>query len=126
MAKWPIALMPLVAAGLLSPGCGGGPARPTADPHKARQALTAALEGWQKGQKELTFEGRPIKLRDERYTAGGKLLSYKLGEDQAYGYDRQFRVVLQVRDRHGQARAEQALYNVRTEPAVVIARLEED
>src|SRR5262245_13008103 len=125
MARWRIALMPLAVAGLLSAGCGGS-APPAADPQKARQALTAALDGWQKGQKELTFEGQPVTLRDERFTTGGQLVSYKLGAEQAYGYDRQFKVALTVRNKQGQSRAEQATYNVRTAPAVVISRLEDD
>jgi hypothetical protein len=125
MARWRIALVALAVAGLLSAGCGRD-APPTADPQKARQALTAALEGWQKGQKELTFEGQPVTLRDERFTTGGKLVSYKLGAEQAYGYDRQFKVALTVRDKRGQSRAEQATYNVRTDPAVVISRMEDD
>jgi hypothetical protein len=123
MARW-IALLPLVA-GLLSAGCGGS-APPPADPEKSRQALSAALEGWQKGQTELTHEGRAVTLRDRRFASGGKLLSYKLGQDQAYGHDRQFHVALRGRDARGQAWADEATYNVRTEPAVVIARVEDD
>jgi hypothetical protein len=126
MARWRTGLAAVAVAGLLAAGCGGAPARPTADPQKARQALTAALEGWRKGQKELTFEGQPVTLRDERFTTGGKLVSYKLGEEQAYGYDRQFKVAMTVGNKQGQSRTEQATYNVRTDPAVVISRLEDD
>jgi hypothetical protein len=122
MARW-AALLP--RAGLLAAGC-GSPAPPPADPEKARQALTAALDGWRKGQKELTHEGRPVTLRDRRFTSGGKLLSYKLGQDQTYGHDRQFRVAMTVRDAGGREASEQAVYNVRTEPAVLIARVEDD
>lgn len=98
----------------------------SADPEKAKSALRAALTSWEKGEKEARLDGEPIAFRDRLQREGFKLLGYKPAEEQPFGYDLRCEVVLTLRSPAGKQSTQKVVYNVRTSPALSVARGDDD
>lgn len=85
-APLPVAccLLLLAASALALPGCSAGPTRAApVDPARAREALTSALDRWQKGDALASLKsGSPaITVQDMDWERGCKLVRYEILED---------------------------------------------
>ena len=120
-----IAILATLLAGLVLTGCASAPLPPP-DAAQSRSALESALNAWQAGEVAPTWSGKPIRFSDGRFQNGVKLLAYEIGTEQDYGYDRQIQVMLTLRDASGKTHKEKAIYDVRTRPDIVIAKVEDE
>jgi hypothetical protein len=105
-------------------GCGKQPPEP-ADPDIARQALTEALDTWRKGGRAADLEKRtpPVYFNEPYYTAGKRLLRYKInGALKPFGRQLTCTVFLSLRDREGTTEEMDVPYQIDTDKVVVISR----
>jgi hypothetical protein len=118
----------VVVASVLSMflGCGPGNHQPPgpSNPSEAKQALTAALDAWKRGESIDAFrksQSAP-NISDESWSAGKKLAGYELqGEGMVFGNDVRFRVNLQL-EASGKRERALGVYVVSTQPVVSIIR----
>jgi hypothetical protein len=111
---------------LLAPltGCGGGPPAP-ADPERARTALTETLDAWKGGQSIEDLKNRrpAIHVSDVQWRNALRLVAYRILDDgNAQGANLSCQVELSLQDAAGQTFQETAIYNVGTDPALVVVR----
>jgi hypothetical protein len=107
-------------------GCGAsaGTARPP-DREAARQALRTALDAWKSGEKynALASATSPIRVADEDWLAGVKLVDYQIeSKEDEIGSRLACSVVLTIQDPKGRPARRQVVYNVATEPTPSIIR----
>jgi len=116
-----------VAAGLVILGCGRQTPPQPADPARAREALKAALDAWQKGEPAEALHDRrpPVRVIDPEWRSGRRLVGYRLQDDQPLGGDLRCQLLLSLKDANGKAVQKKAVYSVGTSPALTVVR-EED
>jgi hypothetical protein len=119
-------IIPLAALALC--GCGGDP-RPlsmAATPESSRAALVAALDGWKAGKtaEELSDQSLPVRLIDDDFHGGKKLLDYKIeSEGKVRGIGYSYVVTLTFEGKDGAKRTTKKIpYNAVTEPKHVVSR----
>jgi hypothetical protein len=118
-----IACLALAAA--LLPGCSGSRRMSPADPSRAREALTATLDCWKRGESpaSLTAAAPPIAAQDLDWLAGAKLESYEVaGEGKTLDAYLRFPVKLSLQTRDGQKAEKAVNYLVGTSPSLVVYR----
>ena len=115
-------LVPLAV--LLAAGCGGGRLQAPADPGRAREALCAALDAWQRGEPP----GAPaVRVNDPDWSAGYRLTRYQLASaGDRDGIDLRYRVTLTLRDPTGKTVRKATNYVVGTSPVPTVVRLDSD
>jgi hypothetical protein len=113
-----------ILAGLCLTGCRSTP--PQADPDRAREALTAMLDGWQRGEGEVRLAGQSVAVRDRDRAAGYKLLKYQLGQPEPGSFAFRCPVTLELSGPGGKRLTRQAVYNVTTHPSLLVARVDDD
>lgn len=110
-------------AGFLT-GCGQKFAE-NVDPDQAGQALRTALDAWKDGKSNSDLQGQtpPIVMNESDWTAGGRLLDYKMNDSGVLD-GRQIRWVVQIKvqDKTGKVSDKKATYVIDTIPRVVIVR----
>jgi hypothetical protein len=120
-----IAILASLLAGIVLMGCASAPLPPP-DAAQSRSALESALNSWQAGETSSTWSGKPIRFSDGRFQKGVKLVAYEIGPEQDYGYDRQIQVMLTLRYARAKTHKEKTVYDVRTRPDIVIAKVEDE
>jgi hypothetical protein len=122
------ALVPAVAL-----GCGArGADVPPADPESARRVVAAALDAWKAGapgtEGAVTVDGRAVRVADEDWLAGARLVDYRLAEDRdpAAAVARPGTVSVPARlvlaPPRGRKATHAVVYQVATQPAPMIVR----
>jgi len=109
-------------------GCGGASAPRPPDPVRARAALHAALDAWQRGESAEALRQRrpPIHVVDHEWRSGVQLVRYRASDaKQAAGGDLRCPVVLSLRGKNGKAFEKKAVFGVGTAPVLTVVR-EED
>jgi hypothetical protein len=94
-----------------------------ADPDRARQALQASLDVWQKRQPDSTLTGAdpPIYFNDPRYRAGARLSAYRLEDGHEFhGQSARISAVLTLEQKESGAKEKKVTYLVDISRAVVI------
>lgn len=113
----------VLALGLLLPlGCGQPP---MADSAKARSALSFALESWKNGDSpdKLHSMKNPIFCNDDDWSAGMKLRSYKMADnDDYFGRSCRITVQLELTNKENAPMQKKINYVIDTGAAVVIVR----
>ena len=76
-------LVVALAAALLAGCSGSGGAAGPVDSPKAREALKTVLDGWKRGDTPSKFANAspPTTVQDMDWSAGAKLVDYKLADD---------------------------------------------
>jgi hypothetical protein len=118
----------LACALLLSFGCGASQTGAPADPSRAQEALRAALDAWKGGETldALAQRTPPIRVSDLDWSGGLRLEGYQAEEaGQLLGYDLNYPVVLNLKDRKGKALKKKAVYVVTTQPELLVLRQED-
>jgi hypothetical protein len=124
LADWlPVLAVALVLVFAVAlPGCGGAAAARPADPDLARKALHDVLDAWQRG---AAHDASAVRVADEDWLSGAKLVSYKVADrDEPVGARLRCRVDLTLRDARGKTVARKAVYDVTTDPAPIVVRLD--
>jgi hypothetical protein len=105
-------------------GCGGVRAPVAADAAEARQALQEALDSWKQGEQPdaLTKRPTPIRVADEDWLSGRKLLAYEQAAESATGPRRDITVRLTFGDLNGRPIAKTVVYEIETDPSTSIVR----
>ncbi|MCO6453883.1 MAG: hypothetical protein J5I93_01095 [Pirellulaceae bacterium] len=116
----------LAAIALTSPGCGGGP-RLTLDKDVARQALAAFLDSWVRGERLEELRSRPQAIvgSDPDWSAGRKLMRYKIGQETDDGTNLHVDAEVVLGSERGAEVTQQVTYIVGTSPVVTVFRKEE-
>src|SRR5262245_18140607 len=117
------AFLILLGVPLLGSGCGGPVAQKDLD--LGKDSVTAALEAWKKGDKPDSLKQRSpaIEITDDDWTHGLRLIDYQVTK--TYGdYDKTVRcaVKLTLQGRVGKQSQREVVYQVLTQPNIVIAR----
>lgn len=125
LVEWLVVAVPLLA--LLFAGCGEVSASRPADPEAARTALRDVLDSWQRGDAHAAPAARPnpIRVADEDWLAGTKLVSYKVDDRKADSpTDALLRcpVVLTLRNAQGRTVKKRVVYEVSTDPVASVIR----
>lgn len=111
---------------VVSAGCGGNRAMPTASSKEvAKQSLEKALAKWAAGQppESLATENPKIYVNDVDWKDGRKLKQFQLaGPAEEVGLQVRLPVTLDVEDASGQVVKNQVSYSVSTSPVVSIVR----
>jgi hypothetical protein len=128
-------IAPLLAAAILggatilAAGCGASKP-PPADRAAARAILQVALEAWKKGELPSALQDRdpPIVVADHEWTAGKKLLDFKVDDkDQLFGADLRCTVHLTSEaGAAGKTRNKKATYSVGTHRTFTVVREDDD
>jgi len=111
---------PLVAA-----GCGGSAAARPVDEDTARRALNEALEAWKGGEPHgaLSKRPEPIRVADEDWLAGARLLSYRVEPgDEQIGTNLTCDVVLTLKSPNGRKARKRVSYRIGTDPVPMVIR----
>jgi hypothetical protein len=97
---------------------------PQAQPQRAREALTAALDAWKGGATESSLQARvpAIHVNEPEWRAGARLLSYEIKSEQAAGQSWRCEVDLTLQPLDGPRARQSALYCIDTDPALVVVR----
>jgi hypothetical protein len=119
-------IIPIAALALC--GCGGDP-KPlsmAATAESSRAALVAALDGWKAGKtaEELAAQSPPVRLIDDDFHGGMKLLNYKIeteGHVRGIGYSYIVTLTLEAKD-GAKPTTKKIPYNAVTEPKYVVSR----
>jgi hypothetical protein len=118
--------LPLILAAVSS-GCGGASVAGPADPVRARQVLRDTLDAWKNGE-SLDAPARfspPVHVDDEDWLSGVRLVDYRIGPgDEVTGAALRCPVVLTFHRNRGNARTAAVVYDVTTDPAPVVTRLD--
>jgi hypothetical protein len=110
---------------LLVAGCGGNVAARPADEDTARRALHEALEAWKGGEPHDALSKRPapIRVADEDWLAGARLLSYRVEPgDEKIGTNLTCDVVLSLQRPNGRKAKKHASYLIGTDPVPMVIR----
>jgi hypothetical protein len=111
----------------VSSGCGGASEAGPADPARARQVLRDTLDAWKNGE-SLDAPARfspPVHVDDEDWLSGVRLVDYRIGPgDEVTGAALRCPVVLTFHRNRGKARTATVVYDVTTDPAPVVTRLD--
>ncbi len=124
----PLCGLALLAAGLLTlSGCGStSAATGTApEPDQAQAVLRQALDAWKSGAAHNALAGQSpaIRMADEEWLAGGKLIDFRLADPgQPVGPRVPCPAVLTVRDARGRSSQRTVLYQVSLAPTPMIVR----
>lgn len=104
-------------------GC-GDTLPPPADADRARPALTAALEAWKSGADStaLLKQAPPIRVADEDWFGGSRLIDYSLGEGRAVGPQWRCETQLSIQDRNGRTVRRTVKYIVATADEITVIR----
>ncbi len=108
---------------LLAQGCSENRLPPPADEDRASTALRTALDAWKNGQTpESLREATPaIYFTDFSWQGGRRLVAYELHAGaERFGQSLRCSVTLQLEDAAGNPTRKKAVYNIDTDPAVVI------
>jgi hypothetical protein len=115
---------PLLLAALA--GCAAQATEPTpADPARAREALAAVLDAWKAGEPHDAPARRPdpIRVADEDWLAGLRLLDYHLGEPEpTAGSSLHLPATLTLQGPRGKPVRRQVVYDVALAPAPMVVR----
>jgi hypothetical protein len=112
-------------AALLVAGCGGPSLQAPADPARARAALCAALDAWQRGDTLDSLKGSmpAVQVSDQDWSAGYRLTRYQLAPDGTrVGIDLRYQVTLTLRDVQGKTGHRNTAYVVATSPVLTVVR----
>jgi hypothetical protein len=113
----------VVAAGLLSAGCGNTASEST-DKGEALALLRTVLEAWQMGEKPESLRERsePIWVTDPAWMRGTRLTKFEIeaNQTQLSGYNVACPVKLWLND--GKKEPRKVKFTVATAPALVVAR----
>ena len=120
-------LLALVPASHLfvAAGCGGNVAARPVDEDTARQALHEALEAWKGGEPHDALSKRPspIRVADEDWLAGARLLSYRVEPgDAQIGTNLTCDVVLTLKGQKGRKAKKRVTYRIGTDPVPMVIR----
>jgi hypothetical protein len=132
----PYRRLALAAAALVlavAAGCGArGADAPTTDPEAARRVLAAALDAWKAGAPgaagAVAVDGRDVRIADEDWLAGTRLVDYRLvaDRDPAAAVARPGTEAVPVRlvlaPARGRKATRTAVYLVATGPSPLIVR----
>jgi hypothetical protein len=108
-------------------GCGLGQAAHQADPDQAKTTLHAVLDAWKAGAslESLEAQSTPIRVMDLDWKDGKKLISYHASaEGKLVGFDMNYPVVLELKNRKGSTVKKSAVYTVTTHPEILVMRQE--
>jgi hypothetical protein len=123
--KAPTRRLFLAALLALPLGCKGGHKFSQEDLDRARQALTASLDSWKKGEtpERLKSLPEPILFAEEWPKSGLKLLDYQiLGTEHTDAETMRFSVKLTVQDRRGRKEERQVTYAVALKSPIAVGR----
>ena len=115
----------LISPPLVATGCGGSAAARPIDKDTARRALHDALEAWKGGEPHGALAKRPspIRVADEDWLAGARLLSYRVEPaDQQIGANLTCGVVLTMKGPNGRKAKKRVSYQVGTDPVPMVIR----
>ena len=103
-------------------GCGGGTTPPRqADPDLARAALREVLDAWVRG--ESHDAERAVRVADEDWSAGTKLVRYALkGDERTVGSGLHIPVELTLLNAKGKPKPRRVVYAVDTDPTPMVVR----
>ena len=121
VASWLILLAPVIA---LFAGCGSAAAS-RRRPRTARAALNDALELWKRGDSLAAPKSLspPVRVEDESWLAGKKLVSFRIDDRTETGGDRlRYPVLLTLSDSRGKVRKESAVYDIRFDGITTVIR----
>lgn len=104
-------------------GC-GGKLPPEADSDRARNALQTALETWKGGEKVESLQKRQpaIYFNDELWRAERQLVDFAIGDGSRNGMGWRCEVKLTTKDAMNQSVSHQILYQIDTDPVIVIVQ----
>jgi hypothetical protein len=104
-------------------GCGTS-LPPTADSAKARSALQASLDAWQKGESAESLQTRSpaIHVNDFGWDNKDRLARYEILSEQTSGQSWKAKVLLTVQYANGAQMQHEATYTVDTSPSLVVVR----
>lgn len=114
---------------LLAAGCGGAALQAPSDPAQAREALCAALDGWQRGDAPASPGGvaAAVRVVDPDWSSGYRLTRYQItGNGNRAGTDLCQRVTLTLRDLRGKTVRKATAYLVGTSPVPAVVRQDPD
>jgi hypothetical protein len=119
-------ILPLAV--LLAAGCGPGLQAP-ADPARAKDALRATLDAWQRGDRPdaLRTAAPAVHVNDPDWSAGHRLRRYQIaGEGGRSGVEMRYPVRLTLTGPKGQAVRKDTAYVVGTSPVLTVVRNDPD
>lgn len=122
----PVSLVLPLALLVAMPGCGGGPTPPRSlDEARAKRALTDALNAWKAGRPhdDPSGSGPPIRVADEDWLAGSKLLDFRVEPgDRVIGTRLSCPVTLILAGPGGRRVEKRVSYAVGTDPGPSVIR----
>lgn len=115
----------LAGIAYLATGCSGGAANAPVDAAAARDALTAALDSWKRGDKPdaLQKASPPVFVIDPDWQAGAALKDYRItGDGKAMDANLHCPVTLTVRAANGAEATREVTFIVSTAPNRTVSR----
>jgi hypothetical protein len=111
---------------VLASGCGVGVAvSPPVDAEQGRVVLREVLDAWKAGKTcdDLAGQSPPIRVADEDWLAGFRLVSYETApKDQLIGDVLRCTVSLSLKDKAGKAVKKRVAFNIATAPSPSVIR----